>query len=104
MLVEGNEHGLGAAALGQERQEVAASVLAQHDRLAVGERAVAGEAANRLSEPCETIGEVGAAAAPDLDALALFAGEEREGPGWIESTRLGIYPYFRQPRTNRATT
>jgi hypothetical protein len=52
----------------------AASVLAQHDRLAVGERAVAGEAANHLSEPCETIGEVGVAAAPDLDALALFAG------------------------------
>jgi hypothetical protein len=93
--VEGNEHGLGAAALGQERQEVAASVLAQHDRLAVGERAVAGEAANRLSEPCETIGEVGAAAAPDLDALALFAGEEREGPGWIESNtarNLSIFP------------
>jgi hypothetical protein len=36
-----------------------------------------------------------AARAPDLDALALFAGEEREGPGWIESNtarNLSIFP------------
>jgi hypothetical protein len=48
--------------------------LAQHDRFAVEERAVAGEAANRLGDCWESMGEVGAAAAPDSDAFALLAG------------------------------
>ena len=62
----------------RERDEVAPSVVPQHDRFAVDHRLVRGEAANRLGDRREAIGEVRAAAAPDLGALAVFAREDAE--------------------------
>jgi hypothetical protein len=70
--------GLRSAALGQERNEGAPSVVAEHDRLAVDERRVHGQSANRRGDPWESISEVRTAPAPNLDALALFAGEDAE--------------------------
>jgi hypothetical protein len=67
--------------------EVAASVVNEHDRLAVDHRLVSREAANRLRDPRKTVREVRAAAAPDLHALALFAGEDAEA----------VVFYFMQP-------
>ena len=43
--VEGDEAGLRAAGLGAQRPEVAPSVGTEHDRLAVDQRAVGGQAA-----------------------------------------------------------
>jgi hypothetical protein len=74
--VEGHERGLDAAALGQERVEVAASVVLEDDRLAIDHRLVRREAAHRLRDPGKAVREVGAASAPDQDALALFAGQD----------------------------
>jgi hypothetical protein len=64
--------------------EVATTVVLKDDRLAVDQRLVCREAANRLRDPRKAIREVGAAAAPDLDALALFAGEDAKAvpPKW----------------------
>jgi hypothetical protein len=58
--------------------EVAPSVVLEDDRLAVDQRLVRREAANRLRYPRGAIREVGAASAPDLDALALLQGEDAE--------------------------
>ena len=58
---ESAERGLRSAALGHERAEIAPPVVSQYDRLAVDQRAVAGEAANRLGNRRE----------PIADALAL---------------------------------
>jgi hypothetical protein len=81
----------------------AAPVLPQDHRLAVDQRLVCREAARRLGDRREAIGEVRAASAPDPLALALLAGEEREEPGWIESNTARNLSIFRQPRTNGAT-
>ena len=56
--LEGHERGSRAAALGQERPEVAAPILTQRHRFAVEERAVAGEAAKRLGNGRSSIDEV----------------------------------------------
>jgi hypothetical protein len=58
--------------------EVAPSVVREHDRLAVDQRPIHIETANRLGDRRKPVGEVRAAAAPDLDALALLAGEDAE--------------------------
>jgi hypothetical protein len=58
--------------------EVAASVVLEDDRLAVDQRVAGREAANRRRDPRKAVREVGAAADPDLDALALLAGEDAE--------------------------
>ena len=75
--VEGDQRGLRSAALGQERMEVAPPIVLERHRLAVDEGAVAGEAANRRGDSRESVGEVRAATALDLDALALLPGEDR---------------------------
>jgi hypothetical protein len=49
------------AALGQERDEVNPSVVAEDDRLAVDHHFIRVEAANRVGDPGSTIREVGAA-------------------------------------------
>jgi hypothetical protein len=46
--------------------------------LAVDQRLVRREAANRVGDACEATREVGGAAAPDLDPLALLQGEDAE--------------------------
>ena len=46
--------------------------------LAVDQRVIRIEAANRVGDPLKTIREVGAAAAPELHLLALLAGEDAE--------------------------
>jgi hypothetical protein len=56
----------------EEGIEVAAAIVTKHDRLAVNQRLVRREAANRVGDPEKTIGEVGGAAAPHVDALALL--------------------------------
>jgi hypothetical protein len=76
--VERHECSLRAAAFGHERPEVAASVIAQHHRLAVDERPVHIETANHLGDRRESSGEVRAAAAPDVSALAQLAGKDPE--------------------------
>jgi hypothetical protein len=73
-----NERGPALAALGQERMEVAPSVVHERDRLAVDQRPTHRQTANRLGDRREPIGEVRAAAAPDLRALAQLADEDSE--------------------------
>ena len=73
-----NERGPALAALGQERMEVAPSVVHERDRLAVDQRPTHRQTANRLGDRREPIGEVRAAAAPDLRALAQLADEDAE--------------------------
>ncbi|HEY1863156.1 MAG TPA: hypothetical protein VGG77_05570 [Roseiarcus sp.] len=63
--IEGHERDLRAAALGQEGAEVAAPVLPQHDRLAVDQRPVHIEGADRLDDHREPIGEVRTAPRPE---------------------------------------
>jgi hypothetical protein len=58
--------------------EVTSLVVLEDDRLAVDQRLLRREAANRLLDPGKAIGEVGAAPGPDVDALALFAGKDAE--------------------------
>jgi hypothetical protein len=58
--------------------EVAPPVVPEHDRLAVDQRPVDIEAANRLGDRREPIRKVRAAAAPDHRALAELAGEDAE--------------------------
>lgn len=77
-VFEGHERGLFPAAFDQERVEVAAAVVLKYDRLTVDHRLVHRQAANRIGDSGESIREVGAAAAPDLDALALLPGEDAE--------------------------
>jgi hypothetical protein len=52
--------------------EVAPSIVLEDDRLAVDQRLVDVEVANRLRDPLKTIRIVGTASAPDLDPLALL--------------------------------
>jgi hypothetical protein len=80
------------AALGDERSEVAPPVLTQHDSFAIDERAVVGEAVNRLGDDRETIREVAPRRLQTFHALVLLAGEDAEavmldlvqpaGPSW----------------------
>jgi hypothetical protein len=72
------QRGLRAAALGQERAEVAAPVLPQHHGFAVDQCPVHIETASRLGDRRETVSEVRAATAPNLDAFALLQGEDAE--------------------------
>jgi hypothetical protein len=60
------------------RAEVALPVAREHDRLAIDEGPVHRQAANRLGDGRESIGEVRPASAPDLHPLALLAGEDSE--------------------------
>jgi hypothetical protein len=55
--VERHERGPRRAALGQERVEVAARVVAEHDRLAIDQRLVRREAANRVGDPLKRFRE-----------------------------------------------
>jgi hypothetical protein len=64
--------------LGQERMEVAPSVVHEHDRLAVDQRPTHRQTANRLGDRREPIGEVRAATAPHLGALTELADEDAE--------------------------
>jgi hypothetical protein len=64
--------------LGQERMEVAASVVLKDDRFAVDQGMVRTEAANRLGDPLKTIREVRASPAPEKDAYALLASQDAE--------------------------
>jgi len=66
---------LHSTALGREGAKVAAAVVL---RLAIDQCVVRIEAAHRLGDPGEPIGEVCAAPAPQRDALALLAGENAE--------------------------
>jgi hypothetical protein len=52
--------------------EVAAPVVLEDDRLAIDHRLIHVEAANRVGNSRKAIREVGAASAPDLNALALL--------------------------------
>jgi hypothetical protein len=61
-----------------ERAEVAPSVVPQHDCLDVNERHIRRQAANRLGDCREPIGEVRAASAPDVRQFEPFAGEDAE--------------------------
>ena len=80
----------------RERDEVAPSVVPQHDRLAVDQRHIAGEGANRLGDCWEPIGEVRAAAAPDVHQLKLLENKDAETvvldlvqPAWSGGRALG---------------
>jgi hypothetical protein len=48
--VEGDQRGPQAACLGQEHDKIALPIGTEHDRLAVDQRLIRGEAANRLSD------------------------------------------------------
>jgi hypothetical protein len=76
--VEGHECGHLPAALGQERAEVALSVVLEHDRLTLDHRLVRREAANRVGDPRKAVGKVGGASAPNLDVCALLQGDDAE--------------------------
>lgn len=76
--VERHKRGLHPAALGHERPEVAPPVGAEYDCFPVDERSAHTEAANRLGDPYESIGEVRTASAPDFRALAQFADKNSE--------------------------
>ena len=58
--------------------EVAPPVIAEHNGLAIDQRLVCGQAPDRLGDRREAIGEVRAAAAPNLDALAELTGQDPE--------------------------
>ena len=59
-------------------QERLMPVIHDHDRFAVDQRPVRLEAANRVGDRREPIGEIRAAATPDLRALAQFADKDSE--------------------------
>ena len=71
--------------------EVALSVIQEYDRFAVDHRLVRAEAANRIGDPGEATREVGAASAPDRDALALLPGDGAEAVmlDFVQPTRTG---------------
>jgi hypothetical protein len=85
--VEGHECGHEPASIGQGGVEVAAPVVLEDDRLAADQHLVRIEAVNRLRDPGKAIREIGAAAAPDLDALAQLPGKDAEA----------VVFYFMQP-------
>ena len=62
--IEGDEAGLRAARLGAQRPEVAPSVGTEHDRLAVDQRAVGGQIADRLRDPWQSVREIRAISGP----------------------------------------
>jgi hypothetical protein len=61
--------------LARSAWKFAAAIVLKDDRLVVDHRLVP-EAANRLSDLCEAIRDVGPASAPDFDAFALPKGDQ----------------------------
>ena len=61
-----------------KRLKIAPPVIPEHDRLAVDQRPVDIEAANRLGDRREPMRKVRASAAPDHRTLALLAGKDAE--------------------------
>jgi hypothetical protein len=88
---------------GHERVEVAASVVAEHDRLAVDQRLVHVEAANRVGDGREPIGEVSCSQPGPSGGRSTSAGSQgRMKPGqrgaWLQGRGIaqapsGIYDF-----------
>jgi hypothetical protein len=74
--IEGDEAGARAAGLGAQRPEVAPSIGTEHDRLAVDQRVLGGQIADRLRDPRQPVGEIRAVAGPQRDAGSRLAGEQ----------------------------
>src|SRR5208337_1543238 len=74
--IEGDQAGSRAAFLCAQRPEVAQPIGAEHDRLAVEQGVLHGQAPHRLGDPRQPVGETRAVTAPQRDSLALLPGDD----------------------------
>ena len=76
--VEGDKRGPLAAGRGAQGGEIGVAVREEHNGLAVDHGLFDGQGGHRLRDPGKPVVEQGAAATPDVDALALLSSEDPE--------------------------